>query len=70
MGVGLKHCKKSEKNLGHFSIHVRATQLHTQHPNHIVVYVDSSLFDKCVTYEDKTKHFWVFKGTVTSLLNS
>lgn len=56
MRVRLTHWKKYEKNFAHLRGQIGATQLHTHHPTRIVVYVDSSLLDKYVVYEDKKKH--------------
>lgn len=60
MGVRLKHSKKSEKNLAHFRFQIPLTQPDTEHPDTIMVCVDSCPSCGYVIYED-------FKGTMMSL---
>ena len=67
MRVRLKHSKKFEKNSGHCRLQIHPSERDTHHPKTIVVYRDSSHFEKYVTYKDQNKHNWDFKGTMTSL---
>ena len=67
MRIRLKHSKKIEKNSGHFRLQIHPSERDTHHPKPIVVYRDISLFEEYVTYKDQNKHYWDFKGTMTSL---
>lgn len=62
MGVRLKHSKKSEKNSGHFRLQIHPSERDTHHPKTIVVYRDSSPFEKYVTYKVQINIIGTLKG--------